>query len=285
MTHAPISLTATALMSTLLGCLAGRVASAQTATVTFDAGNEGWIGPEGPGGTTGILPSGGNPGANMRTVFNNFGITFFNSTNPDFKGDLTGSSSVTISIDIKVENLAFFGSQVSRPWVVEFRDYDNAPPGYGWKSAWYLFGPISLANSPNWRTVSVTFDPRATALPAGWGGYGAETPSGEPILPPNTTFRDVMAGVDALVFTTLQPGFFFGFTDFTMRLDNISITRVPAQVPGDVNGDGAVNALDIAALLSAWGPCPPKGGCPADLDGNGEVAAPDVATLLSNWTG
>jgi Dockerin type I domain len=268
-----------------LALLACPVAAAQTTTVTFDAGAEGWVGPTGPGGSTGILATGGNPTANMRTVFNNFGITFFNSSNADFLGDFTTSSSVTASVDLKVENLAFFGSQVSRPWVVEFRDYDNPLPGYGWKSVWYLFGPISLANSPNWRTVSVTFDPRATTMPAGWGGYGAETPAGEPILPPGTTFRDVMAGVDIMVFTTLQPGFFFGFTDFTVRLDNISITRESAPVPGDVNGDGAVNATDIAAMLSAWGPCPPKGGCPADLDGDGAVASPDIAVLLSNWTG
>jgi hypothetical protein len=260
-------------------------AQAQTTTVTFDAGAEGWLGPAGPGGSTGIVTTGGNPGANMRTVFNNFGISFVNSTNPAFRGDFTTADSVTISIDVRVENISFFGSPVSRPWVLELRDTTNPPPGYGWKSVWFLFGPISQANSGTWRNFSVTFDPNATALPAGWGGYGAETPNAEPILPPGTTFRDVLAGVDAMAFTTLQPGFVFGFTDFTVRLDNIRVTRTVAAVPGDVNGDGAVNAQDIAVVLSSWGPCPPKGACAADVDGDGDVDAADVAAVLSGWTG
>jgi hypothetical protein len=260
-------------------------AQAQTTTVTFDAGAEGWVGPAGPGGSTGIVTTGGNPGANMRTVFNNFGISFVNSTNPAFRGDFTTADSVTISIDVRVENISFFGSPVSRPWVLELRDTTNPPPGYGWKSVWFLFGPISQAKSGTWRNFSVTFDPNATALPAGWGGYGAETPNAEPILPPGTNFRDVLAGVDAMAFTTLQPGFVFGFTDFTVRLDNIRVTRTVAAVPGDVNGDGAVNAQDIAVVLSSWGPCPPKGACAADVDGDGDVDAADVAAVLSGWTG
>jgi hypothetical protein len=260
-------------------------AQAQTTTVTFDAGAEGWVGPAGPGGSTGIVATGGNPGANMRTVFNNFGISFVNSSNPAFRGDFTTADSVTISIDVRVENISFFGSPVSRPWVLELRDTTNPPPGYGWKSVWFLFGPISQAKSGTWRNFSVTFDPNATALPAGWGGYGAETPNAEPILPPGTTFRDVLAGVDAMAFTTLQPGFVFGFTDFTVRLDNIRVTRTVAAVPGDVNGDGAVNAQDIAVVLSSWGPCPPKGACAADVDGDGDVDAADVAAVLSGWTG
>lgn len=267
-------------------CVLGApMAHAQTTTVTFDAGAEGWVGPIGPGGSTGIIATGGNPGANLRTVFNNFGISFVNSTNAAFTGDFTGADSVTISIDIRVENISFFGSPVSRPWVLELRDTTNPPAGYPWKSVWFLFGPISQANSGSWRNFTVTFDPNATALPPGWGGYGAETPNAEPVLPPGTTFRDILAGVDAMAFTTLQPGFVFGFTDFTMRLDNISVTRTTAMVPGDVTGDGAVNAQDIAAVLSAWGPCPPKGACTADVDDDGDVDAADVSAVLSGWTG
>ncbi len=52
---------------------------------------------------------------------------------------------------------------------------------------------------------------------------------------------------------------------------------------GDINGDGAVNAADLAALLASWGAA--GGGTNADLDGNGIVDAGDLATLLANWTG
>lgn len=50
-------------------------------------------------------------------------------------------------------------------------------------------------------------------------------------------------------------------------------------VPADLNCDGAVNALDIAALLSQWG----TSGS-ADLNGDGTVGSADIAVLLSAWT-
>ena len=256
---------------------------AQSALVTFDDGAEGWSGPQGPGGTSGVVPTGGNPGANLRTVFNNFGITFINSTNPAFVGDYTAATEVTISIDVKVDEIAFFGQNVSRPWLVEIRDYDGAVGGYPWNSVWFKFADISSAANGNWTTFSVTFDPRSTSLPPGWGGTGAEDPTTyEPILPPGVTFADVLAGVDAITFTTLEPGYFFGFTDFDLRLDNIAIDRI-ATNPADLNGDGVVNGADLSILLAAWGACPPKAACPADLDGNGAVDGADLATLLAAW--
>ncbi|RLS91094.1 MAG: hypothetical protein DWI11_11940 [Planctomycetota bacterium] len=53
----------------------------------------------------------------------------------------------------------------------------------------------------------------------------------------------------------------------------------PAIVIGDLNGDGLVDAADLAILLGAWG-----GTGAADLDGNGTVDAADLATLLGAWT-
>lgn len=51
-------------------------------------------------------------------------------------------------------------------------------------------------------------------------------------------------------------------------------------VPGDLNGDGAVNGADLGALLGAWGTAGP-----ADLNGNGSVEGADLGILLGNWTG
>jgi dienelactone hydrolase len=51
-------------------------------------------------------------------------------------------------------------------------------------------------------------------------------------------------------------------------------------VPGDLDGDGDVDAVDLANLLSSWGACK---GCPADFDGNGQVDGGDIAVLLSAW--
>ncbi|MFM7051454.1 MAG: FG-GAP-like repeat-containing protein [Planctomycetota bacterium] len=48
---------------------------------------------------------------------------------------------------------------------------------------------------------------------------------------------------------------------------------------GDLNGDGIVNAADLAILLNAWG-----SGGPADLDGSGTVDAADMTLLLNAFS-
>ncbi len=194
------------------------------AVTTFSSGAEGWVGPSGGGGATTLEAAGGNPEANLRTVFNDFGITFANSSSVGFVFDLTTLTGVLIAIDLKVEQIDFFGSAVSRPWLVELRDTDDPEAGFPWTSVWWKFGDVSAATVADWTTFRVTVaDPDATALPAGWGGYGAEDELGNPILPAGRTFASVLAGVDEVAFTTFEPGFFFGFTDHTVRIDNVTL--------------------------------------------------------------
>jgi hypothetical protein len=50
-----------------------------------------------------------------------------------------------------------------------------------------------------------------------------------------------------------------------------------APCPGDLDGDGAIGAADLATLLSAWGT--PT----ADLTEDGDTNAADIAVLLSGW--
>jgi hypothetical protein len=50
-------------------------------------------------------------------------------------------------------------------------------------------------------------------------------------------------------------------------------------VPGDLDGNGVVDAADLAVLLGQWG-----GPGSADLDGSGTVDAADLAVLLGAWT-
>jgi hypothetical protein len=52
------------------------------------------------------------------------------------------------------------------------------------------------------------------------------------------------------------------------------------STPGDLDGDGVVNAADLSILLSAWGSADPN----ADIDGNGVVGAADLTVLLGNWS-
>ncbi len=57
---------------------------------------------------------------------------------------------------------------------------------------------------------------------------------------------------------------------------------LPICCPGDVVASGEVNAVDLAAVLSAWGT---DGGKfrRADVDGSGLVDAADLTVVLSSW--
>ncbi len=213
---------------TLTACLMAGLALPALAdtTTTFDNGLEGWS----ISGRTDINPFGGNPGANLHGVLIDvFGADIRNNTNEAFLGDLTRYGQFELSIDIQVNSIDFFGMQVSREMVVELRDYTNNN-GYPWTSVYYSLGTLQASDrgADGWITYSVIIDdPFAAALPPGWGGYGDETPLGDPILPGDRTFASVLQSVDEISFTTFVPGFFFGFTNFDIQVDNITIRTVP----------------------------------------------------------
>lgn len=83
-------------------------------------------------------------------------------------------------------------------------------------------------------------------------------------------------------------GFFLMATDgtptFVGEMDHVckglAVWPLEALCPEDLDGDGLVNAADLAQLLGAWGPC---AGCPADLTGDDVVNAADLAQLLGSW--
>lgn len=250
-------------------------------TVDFSNGVEGWTGPQGAGGSTTVEATGGNPAENMRTQFTDFGITFRNSSNPEFAQDLSQYDSVTISIDVKVESIGGLLGEVARPWLLDLRDLD-VPGPYPWTSVWFKFAWIDSNHHGEWTTFSVTIDdPSSVTLPAGWAGYGDETGLGEPILPDGVTFADVLAGVDQVAFTTLEPGFFFTSDTYDVRIDNITITTTGGGgCDGDVDGSGDVGFDDLVTLLADWGPCP---GCATDIDGDDDVDFDDLVGLLAAW--
>lgn len=193
---------------------------------TFDNGTEGWS----ISGRDSIRADGGNGGANMHgQLVDVFGADIRNNTNADYLGDLSRyGSSIELSIDVKINSLDFFGQQVPREFVLELRDYDN-DNGYPWTSVWVSLGGISQATTGDWTTfTAIIDDTSAPGLPSGWGGTGAEDPDTfEPVLPYGRTFQSVISSVDELAFTTFVPGFFFGFTNFDMQVDNIAIRTVP----------------------------------------------------------
>lgn len=52
--------------------------------------------------------------------------------------------------------------------------------------------------------------------------------------------------------------------------------------PADLNSDGTVDGMDLAALLASWGPCV-TASCPADINSDDTVDGTDLASLLAAW--
>ncbi len=200
----------------------------------FSNGAEGWTGPQGVGGATTIDLVTGTPAPSLRTVFNNFGITFAND-DAAWTGDYT-TSPFSFSVDVDSQVVGGF-FPATRDMVLELRDYDNPPTGFPYVSVFYDLGDISTGSvtptggvaGSGFVNLAVTVeDPTQADLPTGWGGYGAENPvTFEPELPAGRTFANVLAGVDEVALTTLTPGFFFSFNDYNVALDNPTITLVP----------------------------------------------------------
>lgn len=211
---------------------------ASAAVTTFDNGTEGWS----VSGRDTISPTGGNPGANMDVFLEDvFGASTRNDSNPDFLGDYRRfGMPLQLSVDIKINSITFFGTEVERDLVVELVDYNPPGSNYPYVSVYKHLGTLSAAQ-PGWRHFEALIsDPNAAALPAGWGGTGDEDPiTFEPRLPPDRTFTSVLASVDEIRFTTFVPGFFYGFTNFLMQVDNPTLAAVPEPT--------AVGLLALAA--------------------------------------
>ena len=64
------------------------------------------------------------------------------------------------------------------------------------------------------------------------------------------------------------------------RAASVTATFAAPRQPADLDGNGTVDATDLATLLAAWGSC----ACAADIDASGEVDAIDLAMLLAAWS-
>ena len=52
--------------------------------------------------------------------------------------------------------------------------------------------------------------------------------------------------------------------------------------PADINSDGTVDGMDLAALLAAWGPCV-TASCSGDINDDDTVDGTDLSALLAAW--
>lgn len=261
-------------------CLAvpAQAGSPNDAIVTFGSGTEGWS----LNGSTTISATGGNPGHRLRwpNPVDTFGLAARTDSHAAFIGDYTQKGPVTLSIDYQVTFIRFFGTPVNRELVVILYDddtFNGAAPAAVWKPLGTLTG-AGMA----WTTFATeVLDADSDTLPEGWQGAGDEDPETfEPVLPAGRTWSNVLQGVDRIEFTTYVPGFFYGFTNFDVSVDNIAITPVePPPCVGDLNGDGVVGGADLGALLTDWG----LAWTPADLNGDLVVNGADLGLMLSVW--
>ena len=58
----------------------------------------------------------------------------------------------------------------------------------------------------------------------------------------------------------------------------------PISIPGDVNGDGVVDVLDLLAVLAAWGQTGAPGFISEDVEEDGVIDVLDLLKVLSCWT-
>lgn len=209
------------------GLVAPAMATAHVAHVDFESGWQNWNGTG-----TQHVPTGGNPGGHLHTQFTNFGTTYWTDSHQDFLGDYREFDSVTLSIDVKVNEINFFGSPVSRNLILDLRSLTHGQGGYNYSSVWYNLGTIE--GGMDWTTFSITFDPNAADMPAGWGGTGDEDPDTfEPKLPDNLSWGDIMGSVEEVAFTTLEPGWVYSInTYFDLQIDNIRIEASTLPAPG-----------------------------------------------------
>ena len=66
---------------------------------------------------------------------------------------------------------------------------------------------------------------------------------------------------------------------------DIALTGVTLFAPGDLNGDGAVDVMDLFELIGAWGSCADciTAACIPDLNSDCVVNVVDLFVLLDNW--
>jgi hypothetical protein len=66
-------------------------------------------------------------------------------------------------------------------------------------------------------------------------------------------------------------------------IDGVQLKRIicgEPPVPGDANGDGVVDVLDLLAVIAAWG----QSGVAEDVNGDGIVDVLDLLFVIANWS-
>jgi hypothetical protein len=199
--------------------------SAETTVAGFDGGsNDGFM------GNAFFEATGGNPGGNANHLASFMQFVSLRTggvgepSNPAFLGDYSSFDSATFSFDIRVDKLSSLNGPISRDIGIALIDRDIMGPS-GPSGVFFTLATMNAASQVDWTPLSVTIDdPTSATLPAGWIGFGDESPTFEPILPAGATFASVLAGVDEFQISAAIPGFFFNSADTDVHIDNVAVT-------------------------------------------------------------
>jgi len=271
------------LSSVVIAAACGQAAS-QTTTVDFNSGAQGWNGSNGS-----VITSDANGNMFMRTIDETFGVLYWNNTNQAILGDYNQYATMTLSVDVQIDKIdttnlpeGFTSIPLTRSLVLELRNNTYADGFFDYASVFFILETnLSSANYPDFTTLGVTFDPNATELPIGWGGFGGSDDANGPVLPDGVTFADIVSNVDEVVFTTRVPTEFYLLNFFEFSVDNFSITTTTkASCPADLNNDGELNFFDVSTFLGAFATMEPI----ADFTGDGEFNFFDISAFLTEFT-
>ena len=65
--------------------------------------------------------------------------------------------------------------------------------------------------------------------------------------------------------------------------NGLAIVKIGSAVPGDLDGDGLVNTVDLLLLFANWGHCADCNDCAGNLNDDCVVNTEDLLLLFSNW--
>jgi hypothetical protein len=246
----------------------------------FESGRSEWT----ANGQTIIEPTGGNPGAFLYLPLGDFwGMTLRNEApGSAVTGDLTRhGGAFTVRVDMSVMTArTFWWNPIppeAYPLVLEFVDYGGG--GARTPASVYTVGRPIPAEGAGWERIEfVVPDPTSATLPAGWGGTGAEDPFGDPMLPPDRTYRSVMENVDEVRITTIRPGWFYAASFWEAGYDNVEF-RLMGTCRVDLNGDGVVDFNDLLEFLNLYNAGDPV----ADFNGDGVIDFNDFLAFLNEF--
>ena len=101
-------------------------------------------------------------------------------------------------------------------------------------------------------------------------------------LNPSMTFEQMREAIDATARDVGAAGWDV-YTGHGVANAGLALARArDTYQPADLNADGTVDGMDLAALLAAWGPCV-TASCSGDINDDDTVDGTDLSALLAAW--